>query len=242
LGRPAANQLEEAAIGTTVLITGANRGLGLQFAKQYADDGWRVHAACRNPDAAEALNEAAAGGAMTLHRLDVGDGDQVGALAAALAGEAIDVLLNNAGVIGDRSAFGATDYTVWQATLRTNTLAPMRMAEAFADHVAASGRKQMVFVSSRMGSIGDNGEGGSYVYRSSKAALNAVIKSLSIDLAARGVTAVAFHPGWVSTDMGGASAPIGPAESVGGMRRVIERLTPADNGRFLDYDGSEIPW
>jgi len=241
LGRPAANQPEEAAIGTTVLITGANRGLGLQFAKQYADDGWRVHAACRNPDAAEALN-AAASDRLTMHRLDVCDGDQVAALAAALADQPIDVLLNNAGVIGDRGAFGATDYTVWEATLRTNTLAPMRVAEAFADHVAASGRKQMVFVSSRLGSIGDNDEGGSYVYRSSKAALNAVIKSLSNDLAGRGVTAVAFHPGWVSTDMGGASAPIGPAESVGGMRRVIERLTPADNGRFLDYDGSEIPW
>ncbi len=226
---------------STILITGANRGLGLQFAKQYADDGWRVHATCRDPDAAEALN-AAASDRLTVRRLDVCDGDQVGALARALAGEPIDVLLNNAGVIGDRGAFGATDYAVWHETLGTNTLAPMRMAEAFADHVAASARKQMVFVSSRMGSIGDNGSGGSYVYRSSKAALNAVVKSLSIDLAARGVTAVAFHPGWVSTDMGGASATIAPAESVGGMRAVIERLTPADNGRFLDYDGSEIPW
>ncbi len=100
----------------------------------------------------------------------------------------------------------------------------------------------MSVISSRMGSIGDIGVGGSYVFRSSKAALNAVIKSLSIDLAARGITAVAFHPGWVSTDMGGASASIGPAESVGGMRHVIERLTPADNGRFLNYDGSESPW
>ncbi len=226
---------------STILITGANRGLGLQFAKQYADDGWRVHATCRDPDAAEALN-AAASDRLTVHRLDIRDGAQVAALARALADEPIDVLLNNAGVIGDRGAFGATDYAVWHETLGTNTLAPMRMAEAFADHVAASARKQMVFVSSRMGSIGDNGSGGSYVYRSSKAALNAVVKSLSIDLAARGVTAVAFHPGWVSTDMGGASATIAPAESVGGMRAVIERLTPADNGRFLDYDGSGIPW
>ena len=226
---------------STILITGANRGLGLQFAKQYADDGWRVHATCRDPDAAEALN-AAASDRLTVHRLDIRDGAQVAALARALADEPIDVLLNNAGVIGDRGAFGATDYAVWHETLSTNTLAPMRMAEAFADHVAASARKQMVFVSSRMGSIGDNGSGGDYVYRSSKAALNAVVKSLSIDLAARGVTAVAFHPGWVSTDMGGASATIAPADSVGGMRAVIERLTPADNGRFLDYDGSEIPW
>ena len=179
---------------------------------------------------------------MTLHRLDVRDGAQVGALARALAGEPIDVLLNNAGVIGDRGAFGAIDYAVWQETLSTNTLAPMRMAEAFTDHVAASGHKQMVFVSSRMGSIGDNGSGGSYVYRSSKAALNAVVKSLSVDLAGRGMTVVAFHPGWVSTDMGGPNATIAPAESVGAMRRVIERLTPADNGRFLNYDGSEIPW
>ncbi len=226
---------------STILITGANRGLGLQFAKQYADDGWRVHATCRDPDAAEALN-AAASDRLTVHRLDIRDGAQVAAFARALAGEPIDVLLNNAGVIGDRGAFGATDYAVWHETLGTNTLAPMRMAEAFADHVAASARKQMVFVSSRMGSIGDNGSGGSYVYRSSKAALNAVVKSLSIDLAARGVTAVAFHPGWVSTDMGGPNATIAPAESVGGMRAVIERLTPADYGRFLDYDGSEIPW
>lgn len=236
----------------TILITGASRGLGLEFAAQYARAGWRVHATCRDPEAADALNAMAAGAPDTvalhptvaLHRLDVTDRGQILALAAALGGEPIDVLLNNAGVYRDQDrAFGNLDYAGWEETLRVNTLGPMRMAEAFVDRVAASARKLIVCISSQMGSIGDTvGGGGSYAYRSSKTALNSVVKGLAGDLRDRGITVVAVHPGWVATDMGGADAPLSPAESVRAMRAMIERLAPAASGTFLKYDGSEIPW
>ncbi|MFQ5958481.1 MAG: SDR family oxidoreductase, partial [Alphaproteobacteria bacterium] len=220
----------------TILITGASRGLGLEFARQYADAGWRIHASCRHPDAAGDLEAFAAGAPdqVTVHRLDVADAGRVTALAAALAGEPIDVLLNNAGVYGGkRKPFGETDYATWQQTLDINVLGPMRVAEAFADHVARSERRLIVCISSRMGSMAENTSGGAYIYRSSKAALNAVVKSLAVDLKERGITVVCFHPGWVATDMGGPDAPLKVPESVGGMRAVIERLTAADGGRFL---------
>ena len=229
----------------SILITGANRGLGLAFAKQYAAAGWRVYAACRAPDDADTLNAVAAttSGQVSVNGLDIDDGGSVAALADALKGEPLDVLLNNAGIYrGKQQGFGETDYDEWQETLRINTLAPLRMVEALIDNVTASERKQIVCISSKMGSMADNTSGGAYLYRSSKAALNAVVRSLTVDLAERGVTVVAFHPGWVSTDMGGHEAPVTPAASVHGMREVIERLTPSDSGRFLDYQGAEIPW
>ena len=229
----------------TVLITGSSRGLGLEFARQYAQAGWRVHASCPNPDAADALNAVArsASATVAIHRLDVTDHEQISALAKALEGEPIDVLLNNAGVYGGQHrAFGTTDYVQWEVALRVNVLGPMRMAEAFADRVAASARRLIVCLSSRLGSIAANEAGGSYAYRSSKAALNAVVKSLAVDLRDRGITVVALHPGWVATDMGGAGAPMKPAESVGAMRSTIDRLAPAATGTFVDYDGVEIPW
>lgn len=224
----------------TVLITGAGRGLGLEFAKQYADDGWTVHAACREPEAAAGLR--GLGDGVRLARLDVTSAEQVAELADDLRGEAIDLLLNNAGIFGPREyPLGEIDYAAWAEVLRVNTLAPLRVAAAFAEHVAASGQKRMAFISSRMGSIEQN-SGGGYIYRSSKAALNAAVKSLAIDLAPRGVTAVVIHPGWVRTDMGGPGAAIAPAESVAGMRRVFARLTPDDGGRFFNYDGAGLPW
>ena len=223
----------------TVLITGAGRGLGLEFAKQYADDGWTVHAACRDPEAAALRG---LGDGVRLARLDVTSAEQVAELADDLRGEAIDLLLNNAGIYGPRTyPLAQIDYAAWAEVLRVNTLAPLRVAAAFAEHVAASGQKRMAFVSSRMGSIEQN-SGGGYIYRSSKAALNAAVKSLAIDLAPRGVTAVVIHPGWVRTDMGGPGAAITPAVSVAGMRRVFAGLTPDDGGRFFDYDGSNLPW
>ena len=230
----------------SILITGANRGLGLTFAKQYAAAGWRVYAGCRAPDEADTLNAVAAttAGQVSVHGLDIGDGTSVAALAAALKGEPLDVLLNNAGIyLGKKEGFGETDYDDWLETLRINTLAPLRMVEALIDNVVASERKQIVLISSKMGSMADNATtGGAYLYRSSKAALNAVMRSLAVDLAERGVTVMAFHPGWVSTDMGGHDAPVTPAVSIHGMREVIETLTPADSGRFLDYEGKEVPW
>jgi len=236
----------------TALITGANRGLGLEFARQYAREGWRVMACARSPDAPalRALAEES-GSRVSVHALDVTDGAAVAALAVALSGQPVDVLLNVAGVIGGgrepaagggRQRFGAQDYEDWKHVLDVNVLGPMRMAEAFIGHLEAGEQKKIVSLTSRMGSIADNTSGGYYVYRSSKAALNAVVKSLAIDLAPRGIIAVPIHPGWVRTDMGGPSAPLSVEDSAAGIREVIAGLAPADSGRFLRHDGSELPW
>jgi NAD(P)-dependent dehydrogenase (short-subunit alcohol dehydrogenase family) len=224
----------------TVLITGANRGIGLEFARSFAAEGWTVHACCRQPDKARALKDLA--GEVTVHHLDVTDGLQVAGLARELAGDPVDILLNNAGIYGSRAGFGETDYDVWPQVFQANVMAPLRLAERFVEQVARSERRLIVNISSNMGSIAGNSSGGGYVYRSSKAALNMVAKSLSIDLAGRGITVVSFHPGWVQTDMGGANAAVTTGESVAGMRAVIERLTSADSGRFFSYDGAELPW
>jgi len=229
----------------TVLVTGANRGLGLEFTRQYAAAGWRVLATCRTPDGAPALDRVAAehGDRIAIHRLDVDDRASVDALAAGLGESAIDLLLNNAGTAGKRPFdFGAIDYADWARTLAINTLAPLRVIEALVDAVGRSERRVIATLSSRMGSIGENDSGGAYAYRSSKAALNAALKSLAIDLARRRIVVVALHPGWVATDMGGDKAPLSPTESVTGLRRVIEDLGAADTGRFLSYDGDEIAW
>ncbi len=236
----------------TVLITGASRGLGLEFARQYAADGWRVHACARDREA-QALTAAAAasGGAITRHTLDVTDPGAIGALAAELAGTPLDVLLNVAGTIGADSfaekgmsiqRFGRSDYEDWTHTFCVNVLGPMRMAEAFAAQVAAGERKVIATLTSIVGSIGSNNAGGLYAYRSTKAAANAVMRSMGIDLGKRGIVAVALHPGWARTDMGGPAAEVDPVDSVAGMRAVIAGLGPDDAGRFLQYDGRELPW
>ncbi len=224
----------------SVLITGANRGIGLEFARQYAAEGWRVHATCRAPTKADKLRKLA--GDVVVHRLDVRKEAQLAALADRLGGEALDLLINNAGISARGSdKFGRIDFAVWEDVLRVNTLAPVRLAEAFADHVARSERKLMVALTSRMGSISENGSG--YIaYRSSKAALNAAMRVLATELGGRGITVVVFHPGWVRTDMGTLAAPVSAKKSVRGMRAVIDRLTPRDSSKFFDYQGQEVPW
>ena len=230
----------------TVLITGANRGLGLEFARQYAEAGWNVQATCRDPDRATALRELAGKHpGLIVHRLDLERFENIDALAAELAGTPIDVLLNNAGVYGDsaESRFGALDFGRFEHTVRVNLLAPIKMAEAFLPHVRGSGRKLIVALTSRMGSIGDNRSGGSILYRSSKAALNAAMRSLALDLRPDGIGVLLLHPGWVLTDMGGPRASTPPAESIAGMRRIIDNFSRAEHaGRFLDFRGREVPW
>ncbi len=227
----------------TVFITGANRGLGLEMARQYVADGWRVLAGCREPDTAAALRALGNGRGVDIHALDVSDHDQVDDLAGRLSGTAIDLLINNAGVLGghDHQGFGDIDYDIWEEVLRVNLLAPVKVAEAFADHVAASERKTMAFLSSQLGGIA-NAAGGFYMYGTSKAALNMAVKSMAIDLKPRGIAVVATHPGWVRTDMGGAGADITPQASVSGLRRVFDSVGPANSGRFVRYDGVELPW
>jgi len=187
----------------SALITGANRGLGLEFARQYLADGWQVYAACRDPNAASELHRLveASSHKLRLLALDVTDPASVKAAAAKLDGQAIDLLLNNAGIGGPRGqTIGNIDYEAWARVLDANTMGPMRVSEAFVDHVARSERKLIVTLTSGMGSLGDNRSGGSIAYRSSKAAVNMVMRSLAIDLAPRGITCVVVNPGWLGKD------------------------------------------
>jgi NAD(P)-dependent dehydrogenase (short-subunit alcohol dehydrogenase family) len=176
-----------------------------------------------------------------VHPLDVLDHAGIDRLAGQLRSTPIDVLINNAGV-GGAQKFGAANYELWIETFRVNTLGPMKVAEAFVQHVASSSEKKIVTLTSVMGSIAQNNLGGMYGYRSTKAAANAVVKSWSIDLKRHGITAIAMHPGWVRTDMGGSRATLDVATSVTGMRQVIAGLKREHSGRFLGYDGDEIPW
>jgi len=225
----------------SVLITGANRGLGLEFTRQYAADGWRVFAACRDPAGARDL--AAVEGDVSAETLDVDDGPQVAALANKLSGQPIDVLINNAGIYGPKDVTRDTvDYDAWGQVFRTNTMSPLAVSAAFAANVAQGGQKKIITLSSIMGSIAENDSSGDFIYRSSKAAVNAVMKSLAGDLKSEGITVAVLHPGWVRTDMGGPDASIEAPESVTGMRAVIAGLKESDSGRFLNYDGTEIPW
>ena len=229
----------------SILITGANRGIGLEFAHEYAAAGWRVYACCRRPELARELSRLAAAseGQVSIHPLDVTSPAQVAALPAVLGREPLDLLVNNAGIYGpDDGGFGSTDVAAWLATFHVNAIAPLKIMEALAAHVARSRRKLVACVSSKMGSMADNSSGGSYAYRSSKAALNAVVASAALDLRPRGITVVALNPGWVKTDMGGPNAEIGVAESVSALRAILDRLTLADSGRFIDVDGATIPW
>lgn len=229
-----------------LLITGSNRGIGLEFVKQYAAAGWRVFACCRNPDKSEVLKQLVSqhAGLLSMHVLDVADFEQIDRLATEFANQEIDLLLNNAGVCLDthNNGLGITDYAAWMHTLRVNSMAPLKMVETFVEQIARSQQKKIVNITSKMGSIADNTSGDYYLYRSSKAALNMVAKSLAVDLAPRGIITAVLHPGWVQTDMGGPNALITVQQSVAGMRRVIAQLAPAASGKFYAYDGKEIAW
>lgn len=230
----------------TVLITGANRGIGLEFVRQYALDGWRIIACCRNPTSADTLNRLVAQhpDRISIFPLDIANYSQIEQLAQTLSGETIDLLINNAGVYPPKSgdAFGRTDYEAWAHTFAVNTMAPLKMTEAFLQLISRSSLRTIVTITSKMGSIADNRGGGSYIYRSSKAGVNIVMKSLSIDLSPQQITTVLLHPGWVKTDMGGPNGLISAEQSVTGMRRVISNLTFEDSGKFYAFDGQIVPW
>jgi len=224
----------------TVLITGAGRGLGLEFARQYAADGWHVVGCCRSPEKAGNLKKL--GRHVEMHALDVTSADSIHHLAKALAGKPIDVLLNNAGLHGDRRMFGETDVALWKQIFEVNTIAPVQILAALLENVAASHHKKVVNISSKVGSIGDNPSGGSYAYRSSKTALNMAMVNAAHELKGRGITILLIHPGWVQTDMGGPSAPVALEQSITGVRRIIDKATQAETGHFYDYTGKQLPW
>lgn len=229
----------------SALITGANRGLGLEFARQYLADGWRVYAACRDPASASKLRRIAQNGddKLRILAMDVTEPASIHAAATELDEQAIDLLLNNAGIIGPRGqTIGNIDYEAWAEVLAVNTMGPMRVSEAFVEHVARSDRKLIVTLTSGMGSIADNTSGGSIVYRSSKAAVNMVMRSLAIDLAPRDITCVVVNPGWVRTDMGGPNATLEASESIGALRRLIATFGAEQSGKFFNHTGREYPW
>jgi NAD(P)-dependent dehydrogenase (short-subunit alcohol dehydrogenase family) len=226
----------------TVLITGAKRGIGFEFAKQYAEDGWTVLACCRDPATALALQTLANNHAnVQIIALDVANFKQIEQVATALKDTPIDVLINNAGVYPD-SSYGDVDIDDWSTAFKINSMAPLKMAQAFQAHLAKSTLKKLATLSSKMGSIDDNTSGGSYIYRSTKTAVNMVMKSLSIDLAPVGISVATLHPGWVLTDMGGQNALINTHTSVSGLRKVIENLSLKTSGKFIAFDGKEIAW
>lgn len=227
------------------LITGASRGLGFEFARQYVDDDWRVFAICRDPKPASKLQRLAkdAAGKLAIVAMDVTDSKSVHAAAAQLKDVAIDLVINCAGIIGvSGQKAGKVDYDSWAHVIDVNTMGPMRVIEGFTNQIARSERRLVVTITSGMGSIGDNTSGGSIAYRSSKAAVNMAMRSTAIDLAPQRITCVVVNPGWVKTDMGGPNAMLTPQESVTAMRRLIEKLGPDQSGKFFHYDGSEYPW
>lgn len=225
----------------TVLITGANRGLGLEFARQYAGDGWRVIATCRDPGGAADLKEL--DGDVRVLEMDVTNDASVGKTRDSLDGEDIDLLINNAGIYGQRDMTpDNVDYDTWANVMTINTMAPLRVAAAFKGNLLAGHLKTIITLSSILGSIDTSHPNKDYIYRSSKAAVNMVMKTLSAEWEDEGFRVVLFHPGWVQTDMGGPKAPVTPEESISGMRAVIAGLTDADNGKFYTYDGSPMAW
>ena len=239
----------------SVLITGANRGLGWGLLKLYAAEGWRVFACCRDLARAKELSELAArsAGKVTVHKLEVDNHSTIEALAHELKAQLIDVLLNVAGYYGQKivtepgglQKFGESDYDEWEKIYRINVMGPMKMCETFADNVAASTQKKIINITSIVGSIGSIGKGSGskmYGYRASKAALNAITRTMAEDLKARGIIVIPLHPGWARTDMGGPTAAIDPTTSATGMKKVIDGLSPSDSGKFMVYDGSTLPW
>ena len=222
----------------TVLITGAARGLGLDFTRQYAAKGWKIHACARNHDGLKGI-----AGDIHPHNLEVTDYDAVTSLAKELSAEAIDVLICNAGIGGERGSapLGAVDPAAWRQIFEVNTLAPLMMAQAFVEQVARSTERKLIAISSILGSIANN-TGSRYIDRASKTALTMEWNCLARDLAPRGIICVALHPGWVQTDMGGSTATLTIEQSVPPMVKTIAALKPSDNGRFLQYDGTELAW
>ena len=227
---------------SSVLITGASRGLGLEFARQYASAGWTVHAGVRNLNQRSAITELQHE-RITCHELDVANHDQILSVAAELAEEPIDLLINNAGFwLGKNEHYGRCDEAQWMEEFQVHLFGTMAMCETFVDQVKAGNRKLIVNISSGNGSLTLETGIGDYPYNTSKVALNLISKGLAADLTQRGITVVCFTPGFVSTDMSGPDADLSPDESVNAMCAIIDTLGPEQTGTFLRYNGETVPW
>jgi len=230
-----------------VLITGANRGLGLEFARQYSADGWDVIATARNPNQSEELDRLTQSKKVSLQALDVTSDDSVEHLTEVLNGTPVDLLvLNSAIFTRGGNNLGELNFSDWRESFETNVLGAVRVAQALIQNVAASKRKRIVAISTGMSSLGSLattiGFGSAYQYRSSKAALNMAMSILAKDVQPKGISVLIFSPGWVQTDMGGPNASLTPEQSIAGMRKVLEGNPMELTGKFLSYDGSVWPW
>ena len=223
---------------SVVLITGANRGLGLEFARQYSEAGWTVIGTARSPGRAVELATLN----VEVMQLDVTDAESVARLASDLEGRSIDMLINNAGIFPRFSTLAEAEFDSIAMILDVNVIGPMRVTKALMPNLAAGEQKKIINITSGLGSIENNGFGQFYGYRESKAALNMFSKTLSVELADQGFTSIALHPGWVQTDMGGPEATLTPEESITGMRAVIDKVTPADSGTYWGVQGEQVPW
>ena len=228
----------------TVLITGTNRGIGLEFAKQFIARGDTLLATCRDIASATELDRLKVNNEkLQIFELDVSSQESMESLPEKLEGQAIDIFINNAGVYGPRdSEFGNVSTGEWAKVFQINAKAPMILTQLLIENLHDGFEKKLIYISSKMGSIDDNKGGGSYVYRSSKAALNAVAKSIAVDLGNSGYSVAVLHPGWVQTDMGGPNALIDTGTSVSNMINVIDNLNAQNSGSFFNYDGVIIPW
>ena len=226
----------------TVLITGTNRGLGLEFVEQYSQLGWKVLACCRDlNNANELFNLQKKFPSIEILELDVGNLNDINVLSKNLKDRTIDVLINNAGIYRS-GTLGSVDPKAWIESFKINTIAPYILIEALISQIIKSDLKKIISITSKMGSIDDNTSGGSYIYRTSKTALNSMMRSLTHDLASKGISTLTLHPGWVRTDMGGSNAWINSSESVIGMIKQIKKLSQENSGRYLDYAGKTIKW
>ena len=228
----------------TVLITGTNRGIGLEFAKQFIARGDTLLATCRDIASATELDRLKVNNEkLQIFELDVSSQESMESLPEKLEGQAIDIFINNAGVYGPRdSEFGNVSTGEWAKVFQINAKAPMILTQLLIENLHDGFEKKLIYISSKMGSIDDNKGGGSYVYRSSKAALNAVAKSIAVDLGNSGYSVAVLHPGWVQTDMGGPNAILDTGTSVTNMINVIDNLNTQNSGSFFNYDGVIIPW
>jgi len=225
------------------LITGTNRGIGLELVEQALAQGHEVIATCREPESAEGLKALKSKGSLRVLPLDLGDSASRASLVEALQGQAVDVLINNAGVYGPRDAvLGSLGESDWAEVMLIDVIAPVLLTQSLLPNLRMGTERRLAFLSSKMGSIADNGSGGSYIYRSAKTALNQAVKCLSIDLQPEQFIVLSLHPGWVLTDMGGPAALIDTETSVHGLLQIIQEARPVDNGSFIAYDGKRIPW
>lgn len=240
----------------SALITGASRGIGLEFVRQYLADDWHVYAACRNPERGEQLQALAkdAGSRLELLRIDVTNANEVKAAAERIKGKPLEVLINNAGLVepvfyGSGAYEGKDDpdlrnydYEGWLDVLNTNLLGPARVCGAFVDNLAAGQRPAAVMMASTLASISSTWQAGRYAYRTSKAALNMLTRSAGEWYQSRGIILVSISPGWTQTDMGGPQATNSVDQSVSGVRSVVANLTAADAGKFFNFNGEMFPW